>query len=223
MMASYYFKRISDGEKVVARTLADINAKAKREANKFGQAVQVFVDKAERGVGMKSHRQVSMARNPVKDYRYKVEWTPWKSKVPFIKTYKTKSHYMSDYKTYVTYNGYGHRLLEDPVSEAGARHLKKMGFRTNPEFPPDYWQAHATADARQRQRERETKPKRLAAHARRGWTSVAEKISSGAKPYHVKATKAGKSQSYKTMTLREAKDIAQALAENGWRAEVHHA
>lgn len=59
----YYFRSIETGEKIFADTLAEINRLAKREANKFAQAVQVYTASTR-----KSHRQASYAKNPAKPY-----------------------------------------------------------------------------------------------------------------------------------------------------------
>lgn len=60
-MASYWFRSLQHGEKVVANTVQEISRLAQREADKFGGSVQVHSGEA----GRKSHRKVSMARNPI--------------------------------------------------------------------------------------------------------------------------------------------------------------
>lgn len=60
-MPTYWFRSISSGEKVTATSLQAINRLAQREADKFGQGVQVHSES-----GRKSHRRMSAARNPAK-------------------------------------------------------------------------------------------------------------------------------------------------------------
>jgi|SRR5579862_5430694 len=59
-MPSYYFRSIADGEKKVAHSLAEIGRMAQREADRFGQAIQIYTG----DTGRKSHRKISMAKNP---------------------------------------------------------------------------------------------------------------------------------------------------------------
>ena len=59
-MPTYWFRSISSGAKVTASTLQEINRLAQREANKFGQGIQVHSES-----GRKSHRRMSAARNPI--------------------------------------------------------------------------------------------------------------------------------------------------------------
>lgn len=59
-MANYWFHSLATGEKVIKQTVQEISRAAQREADRFGQAVQVHT-----GEGRKSHRKVSMARNPI--------------------------------------------------------------------------------------------------------------------------------------------------------------
>ncbi len=61
MARTYWFRKISDGEKVLASTLQEITRLARREATRFAQAVQVHSQE-----GRKSHRVESMARNPAR-------------------------------------------------------------------------------------------------------------------------------------------------------------
>ena len=60
-MPTYWFRSISSGEKVTASTLQGINRLAQREADRFGQGIQVHSES-----GRKSHRRMSAARNPAK-------------------------------------------------------------------------------------------------------------------------------------------------------------
>lgn len=59
-MASYWFRSLATGEKVVANTVQQISKLAQREADRFNVGVQIHT-----GEGAKSHRKVSMARNPI--------------------------------------------------------------------------------------------------------------------------------------------------------------
>ena len=275
-MANYYFRRISDGEKVMERSLAEINAKAKREANKFGQAIQVFVDKAERGVGMKSHRQVSMARNPVSKH---VEMWYNEGKQYSLERRANGSYDLENDRQGVLYTMYGtlkqnrdrltalgfsrkRTMARNPVPKLRPHvgswaiiekktgkvvteiwrddpriktlnlakykavpidvHLASLSVKRNPiDFsPPEYSYFQARGDARGAEVARARKPKRMAAHKRRGWVGGAKAAGGSRKPFVVVATKAGKSQTFKTMTLREAKEIAEAMADNGFKATV---
>lgn len=223
-MASYYFRRISDGEKVVERTLAAINKRAKVEATKFGQAVQVYVDKAEQGVGMRSHRQMSMARNPIshktmyfrdaigdpkKQYALK-----WVDETPYA-----KGHWL--------FNGYdGHMHFADQPIANIINHLRKDNyiqkgkFQRNPiDFaPPEYSYFQARGDARAAEVSRAQKPKRMAVHRKRGWLGGnAEPKATAA--YEVRAPQLKLVE--KVGTLEEAKRVAKALAKQGYSAEIH--
>lgn len=60
-MPTYWFRSISSGAKVTASSLQAINRLAQREADKFGQGIQVHSES-----GRKSHRRMSAARNPAK-------------------------------------------------------------------------------------------------------------------------------------------------------------
>lgn len=60
-MPNYWFHSLQTGEKIVKNTVQEISRAAQREADKFGQMVQVHVGSE----GRKSHRKVSMARNPI--------------------------------------------------------------------------------------------------------------------------------------------------------------
>ena len=59
-MPSYWFRSLATGEKIVKNTVQEISRAAQREADRFGQSVQVHT-----GEGRKSHRKMSMARNPI--------------------------------------------------------------------------------------------------------------------------------------------------------------
>lgn len=217
-MASYYFRRISDGEKVVERTLAAINKRAKLEATKFGQAVQVYVDKAERGVGMRSHRQMSMARNPVKESAYE-----------FVHEYAgdmrrgtlsfDNARYAKFYAEELV------RLYERPVKwrKIGSKVWKTertKSFSRNPiDFsPPEYSSFRERGDARDGEISRARKPKRMAVHSRRGW--MGGKAAPKAKAtYEVRAPELKLREP--ATTLEEAKRIAKALAKQGYTSEIH--
>lgn len=67
----YYVRDPYKGEKVFRDTLAEINAVARRLANKLGEAVQVYGSDTR-----KSHRQASYARNPV------IKDTPYTAQMP---------------------------------------------------------------------------------------------------------------------------------------------
>lgn len=60
-MPDYWFRSLATGEKVIRSTVQEISRAAQREANRFGQAVQIHTGMEAR----KSHRKESMARNPV--------------------------------------------------------------------------------------------------------------------------------------------------------------
>lgn len=58
---TYWFRSLATGDKVTATSLQEITRKAQREADRFGQGVQIHSGPA----GRKSHRVASYARNPV--------------------------------------------------------------------------------------------------------------------------------------------------------------
>lgn len=216
-MANYYFRSIASGEKIVARTLKEINAKARREADKFGQAVQVFVDKAERGVGMKSHRQVSMARNPVADRfgnKYVVQFNSADKYAQW--SGPAEDHFASKQEA----TKYAKWLREQGHLKVRVKGLTRTMAR-NPDAG-SYTDAYGYI-ARDRvaasDRSRARKPKRLAAHARRGWLGGKEKAASKPTEYRVVMPQLKVHEI--AHSLAEAEAIARSYAKQGFKAEVH--
>jgi hypothetical protein len=120
--------------------------------------------------------------------------------------------------------GASHRVENVPLKVARNPVKRKRVMKRNPiDFGsaiPEYYYGAQRGHAQAAITSRARKPKRLAAHGRRGWLGAPKAAAGSRKPFKVVAVKGGKSQTFKTMTLAEAKEIAEAMADNGFKATV---
>lgn len=123
-MANYWFRRISDGEKVIASSLQEITRLARREATKFAQQVQVHSGTG----GRKSHRVESMARNPVAQ-QHIVKWFDPIQREEKWKAYSSKAR--AD-KAAAQHRAFGSKDVRVQSTGSGT-------YKANPSFTGEEW------------------------------------------------------------------------------------